>query len=1153
MSTGANGLCAEGSCPTISLEHLHNIFERSICANTAMRTNAEEALLQLRASALCVSPSQSSSSSNLIELLLKFQLYTGASPETKQCAAIYLKNLIRSAWVSEGATEEEGVCGGGDMNNGTLPKEDKNFIKTNVLPLLLAVPVANSSMARESLVQNQLREALALIADIEFPLQWPDLLTELCGHIAVPSPLAMLNHKPTLKAPNCEAHKLESPGHQQAGGAGGGVLCALIEYVNRKVLVLEVLFAVLCKYKDPTARLNNETVTELSHILTELTGPFTLFFKICLAQFDRLVAPPAAGCPFQAIAANTITQDDGTNTNTNRASDITPTSFTAASITAILSAAAEEKANAAIVEPGGGVFVFDSKWDEYFYGWGRCLLLLCKIYRCLNTLDLPEFFEDHLAGFMDSFVQILLWKCDHAYFDRFDVLDGDAVQRGGVVEKLKVEVIEIFILHANKYQQPFEKSVTNSIGAVWNLLTCLDRSERNDQLCSSGMLFLSAAATTGWDTDGRSPFADEAVLKQICSRIIVPNVYLRKSDLEGMEDNPHEFLRRHMEGAESHTRRSAAIDLIRATSKFSSTQLSAILLEFIKGLCDASRTLTTQSEQLTDACTALVIGLATHSTEANITQQFVQHYFDMELLKELEGAGGGGRPDRRLAKSAAMRFVTTFRLVLSTPSLEAVLPLVASLLCHADPVVHSYAATCMERLLTVRQPLANSNTSSSVMRPVTVAGAPTKLRPADVKPVLLKSLEPLLLLVRTNRGIRENEYVMKCVMRIFTFLKKDAGDAAISTLDILVQVVKDVATSLSNPTYNHYLFEAIAACLKASAMNNGTAHAEALLVPVLSTLLRQDMHDFIPYCYQILGLLLDASDRVNISSMYVELFSFLMRKDSWSQSKANIPGVVRLIGSYCRKHQQFGALLSDNTQALLERFQFCLSNNKLRSSAFEIIRAMVRYLPPSYYENHFKVLVTVLLAQLNQRNTADLRNDVTVFFALYICKVPNGEHKLPQVLESIQSGLTSNVLGFVVVPAATKVQTNYEKKLMIIALSKLVAAVCKDEELLMKVLEALAKLVCVVGEIESERPSAVQAEEPEEEPNVAFGRDFDVCYAKLAVAEVVARDMMEEVTDVKHLVRESLRPLMSLLQKAAAADHPCGSLVNVFQSTTTTG
>eukprot|EP00922_Rhytidocystis_sp_ex-Travisia-forbesii_P029117 GHVS01042630.1.p1 GENE.GHVS01042630.1~~GHVS01042630.1.p1 ORF type:complete len:1199 (-),score=206.97 GHVS01042630.1:370-3906(-) len=1171
-----NGVCAEGSCPSISLEHLHNIFERSISSNTSIRTNAEEALLQLRASTLSSTPTTSSlqqtTTSPLIEQLLKFQLYTGASPETKQCAAIYLKNLIRSAWViddSEDVVEEQhnNNHNNSSLTNNIIQQVDKDFVKNNILPLLLAVPTLNSTIAKENLVQRQLREALALIADVEFPLKWTDLLVELSRYLSLQPPIELAMHKPTIDQPKGDAQHegsttttttcassssgngsgsslLDGSGDSNAAAAGS-VVRSLVEYVSVKVLVLEVVFAILCKYKDPTtARLDSDTVQQLSFILSQVTIPFTNLFQMCFNQFNRLL-PPTDNC-LSSAAANTVDQQKqqqqsstGQQTTTTGSPVCTPDSIFALLLTA------DESTSTAAGGRGGGVFVFDTSWDAYFYGWCRCLLLLCKIYRCLNTLDLPEYFEDHLLVFMDLFVNILNWKCDVNYFDRFDILDVDTVHTGGVVEQLKVEVIEIFTLHANKYQQQFEKSVTNSISAVWNLLTCLDRTERNDQLCSSGMLFLSAAANTGWETAGGSPFADENVLRQICSKIIVPNVYLRQSDLEGMEDNPHEFLRRHMEGADTHTRRSAAIDLIRATSKFSSAQLSGILLQFIKALCEAARTSVGHSEQLKDACTALVIGLATHATEAHITQQFVEHYFEIELLKELENQS----TDRKLAKSAAMRFVTTFRRVMSSQSLQAVLPLVVSQLAQPDPVVHSYAATCIERLLTVREPLANSSTSASVMRPATVVGSPTKLQPADVKHVLLKSLEPLLLLVRTNRGIRENEYVMKCVMRIFTFLKKESGDAAVSTVEILVQVVKDVATSLSNPTYNHYLFEAIAACLKASAMNNRTSQMESLLVPVLSTLLRQDMHDFIPYCYQILGLLLDTTETVSSSAMYVDLFNFVMRKDCWSQSKANIPGVVRLICAYCRRHQQFGSLLADNTQALLERFQFCLSNVKLSSSAFEIIKAMVRYLPPAYYENHLKVLVTVLLARLNLRNSADLRNDVTVFFALYVCKVPNGERNFLQALESIQAGLTSNVLGFVVVPAATKVQSNHEKKLMIIALSKLVAAVSQDEDLLLKVLDALSKLVCYVPQIETERPSTTaQAEEPEEEANVAFGRDFDVSYAKLAVAEVVARDMMEEVTDVKGVVRESLRPVMKLLEKAAAAGHACGSLLKAFHS-----
>lgn len=52
---------------------------------------------------------------------------------------------------------------------------------------------------------------------------------------------------------------------------------------------------------------------------------------------------------------------------------------------------------------------------------------------------------------------------------------------------------------------------------------------------------------------------EEATLRAICDKIIMPNIFLRDSDEEAFEDNAIEFIRQDIEGSDSDTRVSAPV------------------------------------------------------------------------------------------------------------------------------------------------------------------------------------------------------------------------------------------------------------------------------------------------------------------------------------------------------------------------------------------------------------------------------------------------------------------------------------------------------------------------------------------------------------------------------------------------------------------
>ena len=108
---------------------------------------------------------------------------------------------------------------------------------------------------------------------------------------------------------------------------------------------------------------------------------------------------------------------------------------------------------------------------------------------------------------------------------------------------------------------------------------------------------------------------------------------------------------------------------------------------------------------------ALSVKGATQKLGATQTNQLInlQDFFASSVLPELQAAAaGGGGTSQPILLADSVKFVTTFRNQLPREMYETVLPLLLSLLTHRAPVVHTYAANAIERMLAVREPGSNA-------------------------------------------------------------------------------------------------------------------------------------------------------------------------------------------------------------------------------------------------------------------------------------------------------------------------------------------------------------------------------------------------------------------------------------------------------------
>ncbi|CAG8478067.1 8378_t:CDS:10, partial [Cetraspora pellucida] len=129
--------------------NVYQLFSATYDSDPNVQKQAEAQLKQVEVSV------------GFIPILLQILASQESSVETRQAIAIYLKNRIRSSWVSDEPSTANFV---------SINQQDRDEFKKNILHILLAVPNA---------VRIQLLDPLSRVLDNDYPHNWPDYLNQV--------------------------------------------------------------------------------------------------------------------------------------------------------------------------------------------------------------------------------------------------------------------------------------------------------------------------------------------------------------------------------------------------------------------------------------------------------------------------------------------------------------------------------------------------------------------------------------------------------------------------------------------------------------------------------------------------------------------------------------------------------------------------------------------------------------------------------------------------------------------------------------------------------------------------------------------------------------------------------------------------------------
>ncbi|KAK1583226.1 hypothetical protein Q3G72_022000 [Acer saccharum] len=714
--------------------------------------------------------------------------------------------------------------------------------------------------------------------------------------------------------------------------------------------------------------------------------------------------------------------------------------------------------------------------------------LCCRIFYSLNFQDLPEFFEDHMKEWMGEFKKYLTTI--------YPALESSS-DGLGVVDELKAAVCENIILYMEVNEEEFQGNLNDFALAVWTLLGNVSQSSARDRLAVTAIKFLTTVSRSVHCTS----FSGEGVIPQIFQSIVIPNVRLRDEDEELFEMNYVEFIRRDMEGSDVDTRRRIACDLLKGIATNHKQKVTEIVPVQIQNLLSSFAANSVCNWKDKDCAIYLVVSLATKKAQGTSVSSDVvdvQSFFTSAIVPELQGQDVNAFP---MLKAGALKFFTMFGSQIPKPLAFQLFPDLFRFLGAESNVVHSYAASCLEKLLLVKD-----------------EGGRARYDSADITPHLPVLMTNLFNALKFPES-EENQYLMKCIMRIL-------GVAEISTevagpcISGLTSILNEVCKNPKNPIFNHYLFESVAVLVRRACQRDPSLISpfEASILPSLQMILQNDVTEFLPYAYQLLAQLVELN-RPPIAPNYMEIFKLLLIPESWKRS-SNAPTLVCLLQAFLQKvpHKisQEGGLAR-----VLGIFNMLVSSPRSDELGFYVLNTVIDILEYGVIDPYVTHIWNALFVRLQNNRTVKFVKSLVIFMSLFLVK--HGPAALVDTMNTIQPTIFRTIVEQFWIPNLKLITGAIEFKLTAVASTRLIceSPVLLDSSAVGVWGKMLDSIVTLFSRLEEDG-----VEEEPEMPDIAeedlYKVGYTVTFVNLYNAGKKEEDPLKDIKDPKEYLVASL-------------------------------
>ncbi|KAK6057893.1 hypothetical protein COOONC_04549 [Cooperia oncophora] len=637
--------------------------------------------------------------------------------------------------------------------------------------------------------------------------------------------------------------------------------------------------------------------------------------------------------------------------------------------------------------------------------WLEILCLVAKVFHSLCFQDLPEYFEDNLKPWVEGFLEIMKMDCPGI---------SSSAGEPTFLDELKMEVCEIFTLYAQRFEEEINPFMQNIIQAVWQLVVQTGNETRFDGMVCAALEFLSIICQKN---HYESYFVGEGVLQTIAQDVCVKNLHLRQEDLEMFEDEPIEYMKKDIEGTDTCTRRRGAIDLVRALCRKFEERLVPVLAQLVQSLCSDGDWIKLDVVY----CLVTAIASKTETAKSGVTSTSQLINVADYYAGQVRGHLSANTDDMPILKADALKFVVTFRNQLPAEVLVEVIQAADRLLLSRFTILHKYAAYAVDKLLLVKEP--NSTAPLLTARVVPVGSL----------------LNNLVAGFDKDHKAQNSPYLMKAVLRCVAILDEETARHGQEIASKLSSLVAAATKSPADAVHTHFLFETMCVLIKKTeSLPQGSLDAE--LMPLIETILSQDIADLIPYALQITGVLLSSSltRSKTVDQKYVSFLPYLLSTELWARS-ANVPAALTVVETFLKHCPEL--IMRDHGALVMQHYSRLVGSKSLDQYGFQMANAILPVVEMVQgVENPMSVLLNNMFRRVQFSKTPKFMKHFVVFLCRFA--VVRGAEHFAKSVEAIQTGMFRMLLEKVVVaemPNLQNMTTLDDKRMIAIGVANMLA------------------------------------------------------------------------------------------------------------------
>ena len=641
--------------------------------------------------------------------------------------------------------------------------------------------------------------------------------------------------------------------------------------------------------------------------------------------------------------------------------------------------------------------------------------LVLMLFYDLSCQDLSPVFEDNLEG-----ISALLLK--YLTYDN-PLLRTDDESEAGPLENTKASIFEALTLYTGKYYEDFGRQVQRFVESSWNLLTTTGPDPKNDILVSKALLFLTSISRIN---EQAQVFSDASIQTQIIDKVILPNVALRDSDVEMFEDEPIEFIRRDLEGSDSETRRRAASDFLKQLSDqfeqsvttISMASVDRSLQEYAANPAENWRSKDT-AVNLFYATAAQGVATASHGVTKTNPLVNIGDFFTQNLAGVLQDQNA-----QPLLKVDAIKYLYVFRSIITTEQWQQVLSLLVNHLGDSNYCVYTYAAVTVERVLAM-----HDDTGKPIIDPSNII---------PLAPSLLEHLFSLIEKEKAPQKVQENEFLMRCIMRVLIVIRESMSAVLESTLQHLIKITNIIYANPANPKFYYYHFESIGALIRFAGAANAEPLGNALFNPFLA-ILQENVEEFMPYVFQLLAAIVEADSSKPLPQAFQPLVAPVLMPNLWEQ-RGNVPALVRLLTALVVRSSS-EMVANNQLESVLGIFQKLVSTKVYESYGFDLLETVCSTFPPTAMGQYWVNIINIMLTRLQKQQSQQFQIRFVRFYHFVASRDDKGlgTDFFVEATDKVQQDVFRQLYLGIILPKTQELARPLDRKVAAISLTKTLA------------------------------------------------------------------------------------------------------------------